>query len=145
MPAIALVSRETFPFGGGGIGVHVTSLAAVLAGHAEVTLFTSAHQKEQYEELRAAGDPRLPVGVRFEFVEEPNPLDYGTFYTYMQCWSSRVCDALRRIYGAAGGPDLVEFPDYLGEGLVTAMARDTLDPAFRNTRVCVRTHTSAEM
>jgi glycosyltransferase involved in cell wall biosynthesis len=145
MPAIALVSREVFPFGGGGIGVHVTSLAAVLADRAEVTVFTSAHQQEAYEELRAAGDPRLPVGVRFEFVEEPNPLDYGTFYTYMQSWSSRVCDALRRLYGAAGGPDLVEFPDYLGEGLVTAQARDTLDPAFRNTRVCVRTHTSGEM
>jgi len=145
MPGIALVSREVFPFGGGGIGVHVTSLAAVLADRAEVTVFTSAHHQEKYEEFRAAGDPRLPAGVRFEFVTEPNPLDYGTFYTYMQSWSSRVCDALRRVYAGTGGPDLVEFPDYLGEGLVTAQARDTLDPSFRNTRVCVRTHTSGEM
>src|SRR3954452_18782851 len=113
IPAIALVSREFFRFSGGGVGLDGTSLAAVLADHAEVTVFTSAHHAEEYEELRAAGDPRLPVDVRFEFVEEPNPLDYGTFYTYMQSWSSRVCDALRRLYGSAGGPDLVEFPDYL--------------------------------
>jgi glycosyltransferase involved in cell wall biosynthesis len=145
MPAIALVSREVFPFGGGGIGVHVTSLASVLADHADVTVFTSAHHRERYEELRSAGDPRLPAGVEFEFVDEPNPLDFGTYYTYMQSWSSRVYDALCRIYGAAGGPDLVEFPDYLGEGLVTAQARDTLDPRLRNTRVCIRTHTSVEM
>src|SRR3954470_6077874 len=111
MPAIALVSREVFPFGGGGIGVHVTSLAAVLADQAEVTVFTSAHYQEEYEQLRAAGDPRLPVGVRFEFVEEPNSLDFGTFYTYMHSWSARVCDALRRVYRGTGGPDLVEFPD----------------------------------
>ncbi len=145
MPAIAVVSREVFPFGGGGIGVHVTSLAEILASEAEVTIFTSSHHRESYERLIAAGDPRIPTSASFRFIDEPDPLNIGSYYNYMHAWSARTCDALRKAYRGTRGPDLVEFPDYLSEGLVTVQARDSLDPAFRNTLVCVRTHTSAEM
>ena len=44
-----------------------------------------------------------------------------------------------------GGPDLVEFSDFLGEGFVTAQAARSLDPRLRRTKVCVRLHTTAEI
>ena len=44
-----------------------------------------------------------------------------------------------------GGPELIEFPDFLGEAFVTLQAAEALDPFLADTRVCVRIHTTAEI
>jgi glycogen synthase len=62
----------------------------------------------------------------------------------MHAYSARVDRALRTAYPDRG-PDLIEFSDYLGEGMVTVQARHTHDPWLDGTLVCVRLHTSAEI
>jgi glycosyltransferase involved in cell wall biosynthesis len=143
-PQIAFVSREVYPFGGGGMGNYVTFSAGALAEHAEVTIITSTLHERRYQELHAAGDCRLPRGVRFEFVPEPLPKEIGGWYGPWHLWSARAFDAVVRLY-PDGGPDLVEFPDYLGEGCVTVQAAQTGDRRLRRALVCVRFYTTAEM
>ncbi len=40
---------------------------------------------------------------------------------------------------------MIEFPDYIGEGFVTAQAARTLDPFLARSLVCVRAHTTGEL
>ncbi len=141
---IAFVSREVYPFDSAGLGNYVTFTAAALAADAEVTIITTDAHEARYRELLAAGDERLPADVRFEFIAEPSLEDAAGWYGQLHLWSARAYEALVRIY-PDGGPDLVEFPDYLGEACVTAQAKQTLDRRLRNTLVCVRAYTSAEM
>jgi glycogen(starch) synthase len=143
---VALVSREVYPFGGGGLGNYVTWTAELLSEVADVTVITTSRHKELHDDLCAAGDTRLPSGVRFEFVDEPpsDKEEIGSYYGFFHLWSARTFEALCRLY-PDGGPDLVEFPDYHGEGAVTAQARRTQDPRLRNTCMCVRLNTSSEM
>ena len=143
-PRIVFVSREVYPFDSAGLGNYVLFTAAALASVAEVTIVTSTLHERRYRELAEAGDPRLPEGVRFEFVAEPAPAEAGDWYGALHLWSARAFEALARLH-PGGGPDLVEFPDYLGEACVTAQAAQTLDPRLRNTLVCVRAYTSSEM
>jgi glycogen synthase len=143
-PTIALVSREVHPLVGGGLANYVTWTAAALAEVAEVTVITTAAREADYRRLRAAGDHRLPDGVRFEFVDEPDQDYYGSYRGAFHLWSARLLEALARLY-PSGGPDLVEFPDYHGAGAVSVQARRTADPRLRNSLVCVRLYTSAEM
>ncbi len=121
----------------------VNSAAHLLASRAEVTVVTSSAQEEEYWRLRAAHDPRLP-DVAFAFVPEPHGLETAGFFSHMHCYSARVFETLRALY-PEGGPDLVEFGDYLGEGFVTVQAADAEDPFLAATLVAVRVHTSAEM
>ena len=111
---------------------------------ADVTVITQGLNEPRYHELVHQDDAALPAGVRFEFVPDPAPEEQGSFYNLMHCYSARVYRRLCDLY-PDGGPDLVEFPEYLGEGLVTVQARLTRDPALRNTHICVRLHTSVEM
>ncbi len=141
---LAFVSREVYPFDSAGLGNYVLFSAAALAPHAEVTIITSSVHEERYRELVAARDPRLPESVGFEFIPEPEYPDDQYWYGALHLWSARAYEALKRIY-PDGGPDLVEFPDYLGEGFVTAQAVQTRDRALRNTTVCIRAYTTAEM
>ncbi len=144
-PAIALSSRELFPFGGGGIGTYVAEAARALAAVADVTILTASWHEAEHDELVALGDPRVDYGgARVELVAVPEPHEYGGFGSHMECYSWRVLERLRELYGARG-PDLVEFPDFLGEGYVTALARRAGDPFLARTCVAVRLHTSAEM
>src|SRR5437867_2079733 len=115
---IALVSREVYPFGGGGLGGYVTWTAAALSPIAEVTVVTMSDHEQRFRELSAAEDRRIPPGVRFEFVPEVQPDDIGSFYGHLHLWSARAYEALCDLY-PDGGPDIVEFPDYHGEGGVT--------------------------
>ena len=62
----------------------------------------------------------------------------------MHLYSARAWERLRELY-PEGGPDLIEFGDFLGEGCVTAQAAATLDPFFERTQVCVRLHTCDEI
>jgi glycogen synthase len=140
---LALVAREFYPFLGGGIAPIVAAAARYLAPVAEVTVVTSAGHRDDYERLRRDGDPRLPPpSVRFVFVEEPHRVEWGAFLSYMHAYSARVDRALREAF-PDGGPDLLEFCDYLGEGFVTTQARRAHDPWLERTRLCVRLHTTA--
>lgn len=148
-PRIALVSREVYPLGGGGLGNYVTWAAAALADVAEVTVLTTAAHRDEYERLRAAADERLPAAVEIEFVEEPpggHPKDWnhGSWFGPFHLWSARVFEALSHLY-PDGGPDLAEFPDYHGEAAVSVQARRSSDPRLRNTCVCVRANTTSEI
>ena len=140
---IAFVAREFYPFIGGGIAPIVAAAARQLAEVGEVTVVTSASHRQEYERLRAQGDPRLPpTSVRLVFVEEPDGQDWGTYLSYMHAYSARVDGALREAFPDRG-PDIIEFCDYLGEGFVTAQASESQDPWLEQTRICVRLHTTA--
>ena len=143
---IALVSRdEVYPLNGGGIAQFVTAAARLLSRVAEVTIFTTSALQERYERMRAAGDARLPgEGVRMAFVPAPSAQDAGGWHHAMQCYSARVLERLREVYGDHG-PDLIEFPDFLGEAFVTLQAAWALDRFLERTRICVRVHTTAEI
>lgn len=143
-PRIVFVSREVYPFDSAGLGNYVTFTAAALADVAEVTILTSGVHERRHRELAAAGDPRLPEGVRIEFIPEPEQKEAGDWYGALHLWSARAYEALARLH-PDGGPDVAEFPDYLGEACVAAQAVQTLDCRLRNTLVCVRAYTTSEM
>jgi glycogen(starch) synthase len=142
---VALVSRELFPFGGGGIGEYINACARVLSEFAEVTIFTSSIHLDSFRRLQLSGDPRVVSGdIHMVFVQETNDDEIGGYYSALHLYSARVLDSLREHYGDHG-PDLVEFSDYLGEGAVTAQARRAGDPMLRRSLVTIRLHTSAEV
>jgi glycogen synthase len=146
-PSVVLVSRELYPFTGGGIAPMVAATAELLTEIANVTILTTAFHREEYERLRAHPDEsrRLPPeSVRFVFVEEPGEDDLGGYLSHMHGWSARVFEKLCELY-PGGGPDLVEFPDYLAEGFVTVQARHSGDPRMRGATVCMRAYTTSEM
>ena len=142
---IALVSREVYPFGGGGIGEYIASCGRLLATVGDITIFTSSLHEEAYRRMTAEEDPRmLPPGIQVVFVDEPDPGELRGYFSSLHLYSARVLEALRQRYGRHG-PRLVEFSDYLGEGAITAQARRAGDPLLRSTRVAIRLHTTAEV
>jgi glycosyltransferase involved in cell wall biosynthesis len=142
---LALVSREVYPFGGGGLGAYVTATADALAEIAEVTILTRDVYEAQYERLRVASSPLLPHrDVRFAFVPDVGDDEVGSYFNQTHRWSARVLAKLKELY-PQHGPEVIEFPDYLGEGALTVQARQTRDPYLRNSLVCVRLYTSSEM
>jgi glycosyltransferase involved in cell wall biosynthesis len=144
--SIAFATRELWPFvTGGGIGRVLHSTTALLAPEAEVTVITREAFRDDYDRMCSSGDPRLPhPDVRFEFIRDPEGFELGPFSSFAHCWSALVYERLCDLY-PDGGPDLVEFNDYMGEGSVTTQARRSGHPSMRNTRVLVRLHTSLEM
>lgn len=142
-PRIVLASRELHPFMGGGIAPIMSALAIELSRAADVTLVTTASHREEHDRLSAAG-PLFGERVEVLFAEEPEPIGYGGYTSYMHAWSARLFERIAEHFGDRG-PDLIEFPDYLGEGFVTVQARRMGEPVLRDTQVIVRTHTSAEM
>jgi glycogen synthase len=141
---IALASREVYPFGGGGLGAYVRAAAEALAPIADVTIVTTDKHEPAYDRLRSAADERLPSQARFVFVQEPDADEGARYYDFLHAWSARVYEVLRETF-RDGPPDLIEFPDFLGEGCVTAQAAKVREPWLRDTLVCVRLHTSAEI
>lgn len=142
-PRIAFVSREVGQLGGGGIGTYVATAAEALAPVADVTVFTTTRHRSGYERLQAAGDP-VVADAELVFVAEPRAWDIGETDAALSLWSARVFEALCERY-PDGGPDLVEFPDYLGEGFVTTQARACGDRRIANTTICVRAYTTGEL
>jgi glycogen(starch) synthase len=144
-PRIALVSRELYPFDGGGIGEYIVTSSRLHSKWSQVTIFTTSDHKDEYLQLRASNDSRLPPNeVEMVFVPAALPGEIGGFYSTSHLYSSRVLDALREHYGDTG-PDLVEFSDYLGEGAVTAQARRSGEPVLRKSVVGIRLHTTSEL
>ena len=75
-PTVALVSREFWPFfTGGGIARYMRATATLLAGSADVTVILP----DFYAGSVPLDDPRVPRGVRFEFVPEPDRSDPRPF------------------------------------------------------------------
>lgn len=144
-PRIVLASRELFPFGGGGIGTYVALTARLLSEVADVTVLTASWYREKYEELRELGDPRVAYGdAQVAFVEVPEDHEWGGFYSHIHLYSHRLVERMRELF-PEGGPELIEFADYLGEGFVATQARRGGDPFFAHTTIAVRLHTSGEM
>jgi glycogen synthase len=141
---IALVSRELHPIGGGGIGVAVAGFASALSEIAEVVVLTRSGLEEGYRELQATGQLPWANDFQVEFVPEPAGGEYGSYYNFMHLYSSRVLDRLRELY-PDGGPDVIEFPDFLGEGMVTVQERRAHARFLQDTQVQVRLHTTAEI
>jgi glycogen synthase len=142
---VALVSRELYPFGGGGIGEYIAASAQLMCATAEITIFTTDEHRATFEELRSTRDPRLPPDdVSVVFIPEAREEEVGGYFSALHLYASRVLGALRDHYGGRG-PDLVEFSDYLGEGAVAVQARRTGDPLLRRSVTAIRLHTSAEV
>ena len=131
---IAFVCRELHPLGGGGIGVQMAGAARRSPRSPRSPCSRARHTRRRYRELERAGDPRLPRGVRFAFVEEPAPGELGSYYGFMHLYSARVLRQAARSSTASDGPDLIEFADFLGEALVTVQARRALRAASCATR-----------
>jgi glycogen synthase len=144
MMRIVFVSRELHPLGGGGIGVQVAGACAALVDVAEVTVVTSSALEPAYRDHVESGSEGIPHGVRLAFVQEPAPEEEGTYYGLPHLYSARVWEKLQQLY-PDGGPDLIEFSDFMGEGLVTVQARCGRHPLLRATGICVRLHTTAEI
>ena len=139
-----LASREVWPFvEGGGIGRYMWAAARFLADEAHVSVLTSSRWRARYEELASAGDERLPEGVRFAFVDEPEG-DLSPFLSWNHAWSVKLLEGVAELH-PDGGPDILELGDYQAEGFAAAHARRGHDPRLRDTTLVVRLHTSGEM
>jgi glycogen synthase len=136
----ALVSREVYPFVGGGLSRYVTATAETLTSLGEVAIFTTDVYEPRADELAAT----IKADVKLRFVSEPDTDELGSYYHFMHRWSANAYEALKREYGREG-PDLIEFPDYKGEGFVTIQARRALDPMLRRTNVVIRLYTTSEL
>src|SRR5688572_273657 len=135
-PTVALVSRAFWPFlTGGGIARYTRATATLLFRCADVTVIVP----DFYEGKVPLDDPRIPRGVRFEFVPEPDHADPRPFASLYHAWSAAAYEALCRLY-PDGGPDLAEFNDYTGEGAVAVQAKRTGAPALRRTRIVLGVH-----
>lgn len=142
--SIVLASREVWPFvEGGGLGRYVWAAGRFLADRAEVTILTSSRWRDRYEELVRTGDERIPHGVRFGFVDEPEG-DLAPYVSWNQAWGVRLLEGVARLH-PAGGPDILELADYQAEGFAAVHARRGLDPRLRNTTLAIRLHTSGEI
>jgi glycogen(starch) synthase len=142
---VTLVSAGLYPLTGGGIGQFTSAAARLLSEFAEVTVLTSSSNEPAFRQASAAADRRLPPpGVNVAFVEEPWEEEAGSHFSVMHLYSARAYRRLQELY-PDGGPDLVEFGDFLGEGCVTVQAAATLDPFLARTAVCVRAHTTDEI
>lgn len=142
-PSIAFASHELWPFvPGGGIGRSVWASATLLRDLADVTVITSDTWKQEYRAL-ASDDPRTLPGVRMLFAAEPAG-NLAPLRTHQHAWSQALFEALHSAY-PDGGPDVVEFNDYWGEGAMTVEARRSGDPFLRDTIVAIRTRTTHEM
>ncbi|AGC47026.1 family 2 glycosyl transferase [Myxococcus stipitatus DSM 14675] len=130
---ICLVSKELSPFFGGGIGTYVALMSRAFAdaGH-EVHVLTAPHP----------GLERAPVllpGVRVHTVAELEPGYAGAFPFPPLRHAMAAYTALQSLH-AQHPFDLIEFPEYEGEGYFALRARRTLGQ-FATAVLAVRLHT----
>jgi glycosyltransferase involved in cell wall biosynthesis/GT2 family glycosyltransferase len=131
---ICFVSRELAPFYGGGIGTYVAQAcrAFAAAGH-EVHVITAAHPG-----LERAKD--LFPGVRVHAAEcREGPERMGGCRSELMRHAIAAYHTLETLHARAPF-DLVEFPEFGGEGAFALRARRTLGQ-FRSAVLAVRLHT----
>jgi glycosyltransferase involved in cell wall biosynthesis len=140
-PTFALVTRAFWPFlTGGGIARYSRAVATLLEDSADVTVILP----DFYAGSVPLDDPRVPQGVRFEFVPEPNRGDPRPFSSLYHAWSAAAYEALCRLY-PEGGPDLVEFGEFTGEGAVSVQAKQSGSPTLARTRILLGVHGTDEI
>ena len=142
MRDFVIACREFHPFGGGGIGTYLNALARTLQDTWRVTVITTSAHQSRYDDLVASADDRIPPRARFVFVDDPEHAE--SYFGSTHAWSAQIFTEIKRQF-PLGGPDVVEFQDYLGEGAVTCQANAVGDPALANTRVCIRISTTSEL
>src|SRR5215212_4939593 len=135
----AVVCQDLHPFVGGGIAPTTTAIAGILSGLGEVTFVTPERHRAAYEAAGLHGLAGAP-GVRVHFADGPT----DGFSCDQHAWSTHAWQAIREIYASAR-PDVIHFPDYLGEGFATLRARQAGHAVLRNALIVVRTHTTDEM
>lgn len=132
---MCLVSREVRPFVGGGIATYIAEMASALAaaGH-EVHVLTAPQ-----ENLQRRGEDAMP-GVRFHAVQidQGKAALPGAFYAEATRYAFGVLEALRRLHELLKF-DVIEFPEYRGEGYWCLRAKRTLGD-FADAVLSVRLH-----
>ncbi|MBX3358471.1 MAG: glycosyltransferase [Phycisphaeraceae bacterium] len=133
---ICLVSREAYPFIGGGIAAYVAEIgsALVAAGH-ELHLLTYP-----YESLTTRGADALP-GVVFHSVDTsdgPAAIP-GAYFCEAAQYAMAVYSTLKGLHEIHRF-DYIEFPEYRGEGYFALRAKRTLGH-FEGAVLGVRLHT----
>ncbi len=128
---IVYVSHEYPPQVGGGIGTYVSAMSHALAarGHRVIVLTVTPRRYPEREQVNGVEVVRLPLPIG----GGPEPM------ATLRAWQGRadaVADFLHRLI-AAEPVDVIEFPDYRGEGTVFLSATQ---PADRPLTV-VRLHT----
>ncbi len=132
---VCLVSAELAPFFAGGAGTYAREMALALAdAGCQVHVLTCPR-----EGMRMPSDPHLP-GVQI------HGLDLGVGQAGVPAYNCRalrhsmgVLDALRRLHDAHRF-DVIEFPDFGGEGYFTMRARRSLGE-FEDACLAIRCHT----
>lgn len=144
-PRIAVVSRDVAPANGGGIATYIHALVNALSTWADVALFTVAENVPRLRRAGAVGGDRV-IDDRVAIVAVPDVRfgAHGSYFGHLHRYSAGVRDVLREHYGEHG-PDVIEFPDYLGEGSVTVQDRAARAPWLERTTVAVRLHTTIEI
>lgn len=129
---ICLCSRQLPPFVTGGIGTYALLMARALAeaGH-DVHLVTARH-------TGLAGSLAGAPGVQVHPVDAPSVVAHFLAPDQLR-HATQVLDTLRRL-DAERPFDVIEFPEYDGEGYACLEARRTLG-AFARTLLVVRLHT----
>ncbi|MDX2131494.1 MAG: glycosyltransferase [Planctomycetota bacterium] len=132
---ICLVARESVPGAGGGIGTGVREMSRVLAraGH-DVTLLTQGP-------AQASPEGEVTDGVRVQHVDvHRGRAAINAYGSFNARWSMAVLEHLL----AQPAFDVVEFPDYQGQGYFSLRAKRT-GRAFERTLLAVRLHASAAL
>lgn len=130
-----LVSREVRPFVGGGIATYIAEMANALtaAGH-EVHVLTGPQ-----EHLQRRGEEAMP-GVVFHAVnvDQGKSALPGAFYAEATRYAFGVLEALRPLHERLKF-EVIEFPEYRGEGYWCLRAKRTLGD-FADAVLSVRLH-----
>src|SRR5215831_5234691 len=129
---IVYVSREYGPVTGGGIGTYIANVCRSFAadGH-RVFLLTDC--------LNDTNNSLLPKGVQWVNTEDSQPQQHGQFFSECQEYSYRVLNTLRNL-AKREKLDIVEFPDFRGEGFAAIRAKRLLNE-FAETKLIVKCHT----
>jgi glycosyltransferase involved in cell wall biosynthesis/GT2 family glycosyltransferase len=132
---LCLVSREVRPFVGGGIATYIAEMANALvaAGH-EVHILTAPQ-----DDLQRRGAEAMP-GVTFHAVQVDQGKSAlpGAFYAEATRYAFAVLEALRPLHERLKF-DVIEFPEYRGEGYWCLRAKRTLGD-FGDALLSVRLH-----
>lgn len=130
---IIYVCREVAPVTGGGIGTYISNVAKLMSanGH-EVTVVTD-FLGEEPGDLHSFGSVRFVQPKLFE------PERLGDFMCEHQAYSFRVYETLLELL-SSGDVDIIEFPEFRGEGFASIRAKRTLNH-FENCKLVVKCHT----
>src|SRR4051812_14807181 len=133
---IVYVSREYGPVTGGGIGTYIANVCRSFAADAHQVFLLTDCLTEAHRSL-------LPKGVQWVNTEGSQPQQHGQFFSDSQEYSYRVLNTLRNL-AKSNKLDVVEFPEFRGEGFATIRAKRLLNE-FAQTKLIVKCHTPSSL